>query len=93
MNFERKKKISEDVSFELNHEIKSNTRKDFSDISVGVSKILNYALIIEAEDFSDENRLFCIFAYVFRCVENLKRCLVKEDIVTNDLTVEEVENV
>eukprot|EP00795_Rhopilema_esculentum_P003197 gene3197-1511_t len=94
LNFETKTKIPEDVSFELNRETKSNPRKDFSDVFVGVSTASNYALenVIKAEDFSDENRLFRVSAYVFRFVENLKRRLLKEDIETNDLTVEEVEN-
>eukprot|EP00795_Rhopilema_esculentum_P005667 gene5667-10907_t len=94
LNFETKTKIPEDVSFELNRETKSNPRKDFSDVFVGVSTASNYALenVIKAEYFSDENRLFRVSAYVFRFVGNLKRRLLKEDIETNDLTVEEVEN-
>ena len=94
LNLESKLKPSEDVAAQVDKEIRSNPRKDFTDVFIGASSVSNTSIenVISCEDFGDANRLFRVTAYVLRFISNLTRKLSKQDVVTSDLTAEEINN-
>ena len=74
LNFENAKEPSSEISDEIKTVLKSNPRKDYSDVFVGATLHLtvNMESIINCKHYSDINRMYRVTAYVLRFVNNLK---------------------
>ena len=91
LNFRSDQTPSNEIVAEVNKAVKSNPRKDFSDVFVNTvtSSDLNIENIIACENYSNAKHLFRVTAYVIRFVQNLKRRVKGEDCVIGELSLEE----